>query len=671
MVYDPEYEFDDEMPVVRSAASGGYYTVNKKEYFFPAALYKEVLAQDDATPLTRAGDRAFAKWINQFIADNKKNGVYQTTQPQRTGYQWSGGSKGMSEYWALPYSYGGKKGVEESTARLATVLRAMRTVLSVVDPEHKLTASYTKGTTSGWSGNKVALPIQPVKEITDLEEAINVESGFSIHEAWHSVYTRPIAESNAYAFDTLMKNSWNKYIFNVAEDVREEALGMADTPGFRSYINYVQEWLWNDDNVPKVYPDGTDEKSLEARSTAFFMFLREPDRADEQLTDPSFDGPRQWFANWIERYNNEVNAAPRMDIVDPLIQEARNYLGIPADAGNPSKQIMVLTPCGYNHEDDGADDAEDGEVKEALEAEIEEVSGATWNKVMGTPKESRVTGWNSGNAIQTVVIKKPRVLHPDRFKPSTSNMVQKAKAALSLRKAAAVADTRLMKSGQLDEDELHRFFTNDLRIFKDATVETIPDAALYLLVDCSGSMGDATYENCSMHYAAALAQVFVEALSTHPNVKVKVLGHTGDLGDAANGGSFYRIWEQGDPLNRLALMYGEIPQGDNYDGYAISWAGEMLKKETVDQRLLIVLSDGQPNGDAGYGGEAAMDHVREVTDRLLRQGVDVVQVAVGTGIPKEDQAHMFKHFIELRDELGGDPFASVFRKLTRLLQKFV
>jgi hypothetical protein len=430
------------------------------------------------------------------------------------------------------------------------------------------------------------------------------------------------------------------------------------------------EFLWNEGKMPASWEWGDDK--LEERSKAYYMFLREQDRADELLTDPSFAEPRAWFNDWTQRYVDGLNANTTPELAKALTEEAREYLQIPEGAGEPSKTLMILTPCGYLEGDEGLDSGEEDKIADAIEAEVEIVDAKNWNSIFGEPpKDAKtVNDWYSGDVMEKCVISKPRVLAPSLFKPSTSGLVEKAKAALSLRKAVPQADTRLMKSGQLDEDELYRFMQNDMRFFKDATVDTVPDAAVYLLVDMSGSMGSAAHETNSAYYATRIAQIFVEGLAAHQNVKVKVLGHTGDNEDCNPGGAFYRIWEQGDPLNRLSILYEEHRMGDNFDSWAIAWAGQLIKQETVDQRLLIVLSDGQPSGE-GYGGSAAMEHVRSVTDRLMRQGVDVVQVAVGKGIPAEHQAQMFKHFIELRDDRGGDPFASVFRKLTKLLQKFV
>jgi len=185
----------------------------------------------------------------------------------------------------------------------------------------------------------------------------------------------------------------------------------------------------------------------------------------------------------------------------------------------------------------------------------------------------------------------------------------------------------------------------------------------------SGSMGRAQDAGSSAYHATQLAQLFVEAVSQQPNVKVKVLGHSGDNEDNNRGGAFYRIWEPGDSLDRLSILSNAMLYCENYDGWAIAWAGQMLRNEMADQKLLIVLSDGQPVASS-YGGLAARNHVRRVTDRLDRAGVTVVQVAVGGDLREEDQAHMFKHYIMAPSgSWVSSFFPTTLRKLTKLLRK--
>ena len=691
MTFDPEYASipvgvplpagAEAAPVVerksKAKKTGGYYTVGKKEYWFAADLYEQVLQRDDETPMTRKGDREFAKWIKAFIKEHATEGskdCFESAQSvSKRGWK---GSKAMAGYWAAPY-YQNNALVDDRTARRATILRSVKTVLSVVDPTHRLHVRYVKDSTSSWMDNNVNMPVKPADEIKDIEEAINVMGGFGVHEAWHSQDTRKIV--NPRLMEWAKSNMWNMTLLNVGEDVRIEINGLEDTPGYREYLNYVMEYLW-DDRVPlqKKWSDG----DANDRFRSVFLWLREADRAEELLTDPSFADPKAWVMAWGEEYCNVINTciktsqyADGAENAIRMVEELKVWLDIPdrfsakPDA-TPDSKNKGLTPCGYIHGDAGmSDDAMDA-VKDALAAEVKVVGNSEWGKVFGMPKRDpkEHTSWSmyDGLEMSSCTILKPRVVNPSRYTPSRGGLIEKAKASLTLRKAEPIADTRQMRSGDLDEDELYRFLGGDMRIFKDATVESLPDAALYLLVDMSASMGSPASEESASREAVTIAQLFVEGLGNNPHVKVKVLAHTGQNSDDRNGGAFYRIWEPGDPINRLSLMWEGIHRAQNFDGFAIAWAGEMLAKEPAQQKLLMVLADGQPHA-RGYGGEACLRHVREITDRLRNKNVQVVQVAVGRSLKRYHQAIMFKNFI-ITESAG---FPVTFSKLTKLLRKLV
>ena len=51
--------------------------MGNKEYWFAGHLYEQVLKRDDETPMTRKGDRDFAKWIKAFIKENEGDDLYE------------------------------------------------------------------------------------------------------------------------------------------------------------------------------------------------------------------------------------------------------------------------------------------------------------------------------------------------------------------------------------------------------------------------------------------------------------------------------------------------------------------------------------------------------------------------------------------------------------------
>jgi nitric oxide reductase activation protein len=146
------------------------------------------------------------------------------------------------------------------------------------------------------------------------------------------------------------------------------------------------------------------------------------------------------------------------------------------------------------------------------------------------------------------------------------------------------------------------------------------------------------------------------------NVTTKIFGHTANV-TGSRDCQVYRLWEPGDPMSRLGLI-NTLPHMNNYDGYAIaSVAKDLMERgEPDEQRVLIVLADGYPQG-TGYGGGEGMKHVKMVDDWARRNGVEVIQIAIDYALDAGRQSAMFKQWIPYEDDM------SLPRKLEALLAK--
>ncbi len=640
----------DGEPLRAAPVSGGYYDLGKHRYWIDEPLYSEVVERDNTSAMTRKGDREFGGWLKGFL---KEHDIQPSANQAR--------SSSIAGYWAMPYS--DKSGIGGLLAKHASVLRSVRTVVSVVDPMHKLSVNFEESaTTSSWDSKKdrIYIPSKPVREITDLEDCINVQSGFAVHEAWHSEYTRPLLAGGD-AVDYLAVSQWNILLANLLEDIRIEDEGLKETPGYREQLDYTAEFLWDGEGVAKVKTWPADP---EGRAPVAISVLRYEDRVEETLTDPSFVEPSEWLRGWASRYLAEQSPVATWDVLRSFVEEGKSFLGVMPSTPAPSNSVTKMTPCGYTDDDRGVSRADVDDIEKAIEAELETYGDPSKmiDKSLMPPSGKH----RDGASMDGFVVLKP--LPFGKFRSHSSGLIEKAKAALLLKKTRPSNDTRMMRSGELDEDELYRYAANDMRIFKDSTESAIVDATVYLLVDCSASMGDWKGPGSPAYHSTQIAQVFAQALARHSNVSVKVLGHSGQNADNTRGGAFYRIWEKGDPLDRLT-SFGTIRYSQNFDGWAIAWAGTMLLKDPAQQKLLIVLSDGIP-GATGYGGDSAMDHVRFVTDQLDRKGISVVQVALCGELRESDQDRMFKHFISApADESSLMPI--ILRKLTVMLRRLM
>ena len=107
-----------------------------------------------------------------------------------------------------------------------------------------------------------------------------------------------------------------------------------------------------------------------------------------------------------------------------------------------------------------------------------------------------------------------------------------------------------------------------------------------IAVDNSGSMcGNkiAKARECTI----ALAEVFATL-----HIPIKVIGFTGDTGGYDAVHYHYVNWSKS-KRERTSLI-GIQALSDNFDGYSIRYATEILKKRPESHKMLIVISDGQP-----------------------------------------------------------------------------
>ncbi|MFP3725847.1 hypothetical protein U8V72_11655 [Priestia filamentosa] len=92
-------------------------------------------------------------------------------------------------------------------------------------------------------------------------------------------------------------------------------------------------------------------------------------------------------------------------------------------------------------------------------------------------------------------------------------------------------------------------------------------------------------------------------------------------------------------------------KGRNRDGYSIAYAGEyLLKHGNNRKKLLIVISDGQPNGHHGYTGSLAMNDVKNTVTKLRKQGVKTIGIFTGDEIENQFFTHMYDNHMFLNND---------------------
>jgi cobaltochelatase CobT len=206
-----------------------------------------------------------------------------------------------------------------------------------------------------------------------------------------------------------------------------------------------------------------------------------------------------------------------------------------------------------------------------------------------------------------------------------------------------------LDAGRLDGRQLARLVTRpgERHVFKEPLQAPHADAAITLLIDCSGSMRQ--HALASALFASALGRM--AALAQLP---FEVLG----FGTSSwNGGQARAQWQRqrrpaqpGRVADRLhlvvqsarmrplaarraiaALLQPELYR-EGLDGEAVAWAGERLAHGGARRRILFVLSDGCPSETATAqlnDPDYLARHLRETVARQARMGTEVIGIGLG------------------------------------------
>ena len=157
------------------------------------------------------------------------------------------------------------------------------------------------------------------------------------------------------------------------------------------------------------------------------------------------------------------------------------------------------------------------------------------------------------------------------------------------------------------------------RIFdKRRDPDKLKDAAVVLLVDLSGSMGGS-----KVNQARKTAITMAEALSAC-RIPYYVMGFHADKGADAVHDHFVTWSNKKSDRETLVAMNAS---GNNFDGYSIRYAGELLKRRSENNKILFVISDGQPSCRKYRGSNGIADTIDAI--KQVRKFSTVFGIAVG------------------------------------------
>jgi cobalamin biosynthesis protein CobT len=136
-------------------------------------------------------------------------------------------------------------------------------------------------------------------------------------------------------------------------------------------------------------------------------------------------------------------------------------------------------------------------------------------------------------------------------------------------------------SGDLDEGSLHKLQYDSEHIWSQKTIAKLPDVAVGILVDQSGSM------SCGgkIDNAREMCIVLAEAVKQINGVHLHIYGHTANQGGASDLTLFEHYSSYGDAKAADLTNLGAIAAySNNYDGYAIKEAAKRLNLDPAKRK---------------------------------------------------------------------------------------
>lgn len=197
--------------------------------------------------------------------------------------------------------------------------------------------------------------------------------------------------------------------------------------------------------------------------------------------------------------------------------------------------------------------------------------------------------------------------------------------------------TGLYFGRRIDKNNLVR--TDGKIFYNNRLPQDVPQLAVGILIDESGSMDGVRTQ--SARATAIILHDFCQGL----NIPVNIVGHTAycskvDLYD-------YCEFDSVDGNDKYRLM-DVSARSCNRDGAGILYMCERLAKRPETQKILFVISDGQPN-DTGYGGNAAREDMASIVTMYEKKGVQTIACAIGDDKPNIKAIYGEDRFFDISD----------------------
>ncbi|MBR4823417.1 MAG: VWA domain-containing protein [Spirochaetaceae bacterium] len=186
--------------------------------------------------------------------------------------------------------------------------------------------------------------------------------------------------------------------------------------------------------------------------------------------------------------------------------------------------------------------------------------------------------------------------------------------------------------------------------FRNTRGNEVPDMSVLLLIDGSGSM------NGDRRNSAMISSVILHEVLKKQGIQHAIVEHRG-CGDEPEIDVNILVDFNAKEEEKLNIMQLDS-DGDNRDGLALYWAEKYINQKTFcDNKLIIVLSDGQPAHDYDdYYGAVANKDTANAAKKIINRGTNIIAVALDDECGDDDEystyndlKEIYPHLVQCKD----------------------
>jgi len=624
---------------------------------------------------------------------------------------WSTGSSTFSGMWGGTSLYAGSHSNSDAI-RLNRHKSHLDSLCKVVDPTVKHTLSFGQ-TDTGHTNMQTGHIVIDGSLLKESDANLDMTCGLAIHEKLHVVHSKPLHEWMQSMFRkptvTYGQRELLHSICNIVEDEYIERQLSISCPGYVHYIEKVKDHYFGKDAKATAdtgddftdiintflllvrYPsllsaerrknhaphirffmselkDGLNSREDTYRCiTSIWMYMKnvwddiKPDVPDE---DKVHEEAKASAEDYISKIKNDY---AEMDIPVPEGKIKRMY-----DSVYEDEFSKLMRDHSYDKDNalterirkSGVDMADYGDLAKGLSSRmiraINDLAESDYKEIhidksIAISKSQSKISWEKAKQTDKAV---------EIYKRETDMMrsqINKLKRKIELYGNTQALTIRNQKRGMLDKRMLHRIPTGRTDLFKATVVNEDKPLDVCLLVDESGSMGSYT-----MSKARQSAIALKEALADNPMLNLWVYGHSADETERGKT-DMYEYWSP--TMHDRPMAMGSMrAKYENRDGNAIIASIDRVKSESFTphaQKLMIVLSDGEPSADR-YRGDVSYSHTRKCVKYAETRGWHVIQLGFA-GARKYSMEKMFTNWLYIDDtEKIGDEVSKIIRKVIKV-----